>query len=169
MPELWNESFSRAEVLPRVRIRFREGRTFDCRLKGGRRGSNYRGARRFFGRLVAQARKMGRARAFRAGRHLILWAIIVKLMIEEGGIFVGSMLLMLVAGVVLLSFLTCLRSERKMSPSSRLNQQQRLREAEETAKILPEPNLEMAISVTEHTTAKLGESVIPPMEKPQSN
>src|SRR4030095_11134462 len=31
LPELWSESFSRTEILPSLRIRFREGRTVDRR------------------------------------------------------------------------------------------------------------------------------------------
>src|SRR5215470_5220652 len=88
---------------------------------------------------------------------LILWAIIVKLMIKEGAIFAGSMLLMLVIGVVLLTFLAYMQDKRKNSTSTRSNQQNRLPQAQETAKMLPEPNAEMAVSVTEQTTAHLEE------------
>jgi hypothetical protein len=88
---------------------------------------------------------------------LILWAIIVKLMIKEGAIFPGSMLLMLVTGVVLLLFLVYLKEERKNSASAQSNQQHRPPQAQETAKMLSEPNVEMAASVTEQTTAHLEE------------
>jgi len=90
---------------------------------------------------------------------LILWAIIVKLMIKEGAIFAGSMLLMLVIGVVLLLFLAYMQDKRKNSTSTRSNQQHRLPQAQETAKMLPEPNAEMAASVTEQTTTRLEEKL----------
>jgi uncharacterized membrane protein YvbJ len=88
---------------------------------------------------------------------LILWAIIVKLMIKEGAIFAGSMLLMLVIGVVLLSFLAYMQDKRKNSASTQSNQQHRLPQAQETAKMLSEPNAEMVASATEQTTAHLEE------------
>jgi len=91
------------------------------------------------------------------GVSLILWAIIVKLMIKEGAIFPGSMLLMFVIGVVLLLFLVYLKEERKNSGPPQSNQRHRLPQAQETAKMLPEPNAEMAVSVTEQTTAHLEE------------
>ena len=90
---------------------------------------------------------------------LILWAIIVKLMIKEGAIFQGSMLLMLVIGVVLLLFLVYLKEERKNSASTQSNQQHHLPQAQETAKMLSEPNAEMAASVTEQTTTRLEEKL----------
>jgi zinc-ribbon domain len=88
---------------------------------------------------------------------MILWGIIVKLMIKEGAIFQGSMLLMLVIGVVLLLFLVYLKEERKNSASTQSNQQHRLPQAQETAKMLSEPNAEMVASATEQTTAHLEE------------
>jgi len=90
---------------------------------------------------------------------LILWAIIANVMIKEGGIFTGSMLLMLVIGVVLASFLAYLKGERKNSASIRSNQQHHLPQAQETAKMLSEPNAEMAASVTEQTTTRLEEKI----------
>jgi uncharacterized membrane protein YvbJ len=90
---------------------------------------------------------------------LILWAIIVKLMIKEGAIFAGSMLLMLVIGVVLLSFLAYMQDKRKNSTSTPSNQQHRLPQAQKTAKMLSEQNAEMAASVTEQTTTRLEEKL----------
>jgi ribosomal protein L37E len=90
---------------------------------------------------------------------LILWAIIFKLMIKEGAIFPGSMLLMLVIGVVLALFLVFMKEKRNNSASTHSNQQHRLPQAQETAKMLSEPNAEMSSSVTEHTTAQLDEKV----------
>jgi zinc-ribbon domain len=90
---------------------------------------------------------------------LILWAIIVNVMIKEGGIFVGSMLLMLVIGVILALILAYLKGERKNPASIQSDQQHRLPQAQETAKILSEPNAEMAVSVTEQTTANLAEKI----------
>jgi ribosomal protein L37E len=90
---------------------------------------------------------------------LILWAIIVKLMIKEGAIFPGSMLLMLVIGVVLLLFLVYLKEERKNSASTQSNQQHRHPQAQETAKMLSEPSAEMIASVTEQTTTRLEEKL----------
>ena len=90
---------------------------------------------------------------------LILWAIIVKVMINEGGIFVGSMLLMLVIGVILASILAYLKGERKNPASIQSDQQHRLPQAQETAKMLSEPNAEMAASVTEQTTTRLEEKL----------
>jgi uncharacterized membrane protein YvbJ len=90
---------------------------------------------------------------------LILWAIIVKLMIKKGAIFAGSMLLMLVIGVVLLIFLAYLQEKRKNSASTQSNQGHRLTQAQETAKMLPEPNAEMVASVTEQTTTRLEEKL----------
>jgi len=90
---------------------------------------------------------------------LILWAIIVKLMIKEGAIFAGSMILMLVIGVVLLLFLVYLKEERKNSASTQSNQRQGLPQAQETAKMLSEPHAEMEASVTEQTTTRLEEKL----------
>jgi hypothetical protein len=98
---------------------------------------------------------------------LILWAIIVKVMIKEGGIFVGSMLLMLLIGVVLALFLVYLKGERKNSAAIRSNQEPPLPGAEETAKMLPEPLVEMAPSVIEHTTARLEEKIDAPIRNPR--
>jgi uncharacterized Zn finger protein (UPF0148 family) len=88
---------------------------------------------------------------------LMLWAIIAKVMIEKGRIFQGSVVLMILAAAALVSFLAYLDSERKKSASARSNQQHRLPQAQETAKMLSEPNAEMAVSVTEQTTASLSE------------
>jgi uncharacterized membrane protein YvbJ len=90
---------------------------------------------------------------------LILWAIIVKLMIKEGAIFAGSMLLMLVIGVVLLLFLAYMKERSKNSASTQSNQQRPLPQAQETAKMLPEPKHEMSVSVTEQTTSRLEEKL----------
>jgi len=100
---------------------------------------------------------------------LMLWAIIVKVMIEKGRIFQGSVVLMILAVAGLFSLLGYLDSERKKSAATRLNQQQRPAQAEETAKMLSEPKLETASSVTEHTTARLEEKLKTPIEKPQSS
>ena len=94
-----------------------------------------------------------------AAVSLILWAIIAKLMIKEGAIFAGSMLLMLVTGVVLLLFLVYMKEERKNSASTQSNQRHRLPQTQETAKMLSEPNAEMAASVTEQTTTRLEEKL----------
>jgi hypothetical protein len=88
---------------------------------------------------------------------LMLWAIIAKMMIEKGKIFEGGIVLLILTGAVLASFLAYLDSERKKSASIRSNQQHRLPQAQETAKMLSEPNAEMAVSVTEQTTAHLEE------------
>jgi hypothetical protein len=93
------------------------------------------------------------------GVSLILWAIIVKLMIKEGAIFPGSVLLMLLIGAVLLLFLVYLKEVRKNSASPQSNQQHRLTQAQETAKMLSEPNADMAASVTEQTTTRLEEKL----------
>lgn len=90
---------------------------------------------------------------------LMLWAIIVKMMIEKGKIFEGSIVLMILAGAALASLLAYLDSERKKSASTRSNQQHRLPQASETAKTLSEPNAEMAASVTEQTTTRLEEKL----------
>jgi hypothetical protein len=89
--------------------------------------------------------------------NLMIWAVIAKVMIEEGKIFEGGILLLILIGAVLAAFLGYLRSERKNAASNPLNQQHRLPQAQETAKMLSEPNAEMAVSVTEQTTAHLEE------------
>jgi hypothetical protein len=96
----------------------------------------------------------------------MLWAIIAKVMIEKGKLFEGGVILLILTGAVLASFLAYLDSERKKSASARSNQHDRLAPAEETAKILSTANAEVAASVTEHTTAKLGERDATPVEKP---
>ena len=78
-------------------------------------------------------------------------------MIKEGAIFPGSMLLMLVVGVALLLFLVYMREKRKNSASTQSDQGHRLPQAQETAKMLSEPNAEMTAGVTEQTTAHLEE------------
>jgi uncharacterized Zn finger protein (UPF0148 family) len=88
---------------------------------------------------------------------LMLWGIIAKMMIEKGRIFQGIVVLMILAAAALASLLAYLDSERKKSASARSNQQHRLPQAQETAKMLSEPNAEMAVSVTEQTTANLAE------------
>ncbi len=100
---------------------------------------------------------------------LMLWAIIVKVMIEEGSVFKGSIILMVLAAMVLFAFLGYLESQRKKSVSTRSTQPQPPAPAQETAKMLSEPDLEMAASVTEHTTARLEEKVETPIERPQSS
>jgi len=99
----------------------------------------------------------------------MLWAIVVKVMIEGGSVFKGSIILMIIAAIGLFAFLGYLESQRKKSVSTRSTQPQHPAQVEETAKMLPEPNLEMAVGVTEHTTAKLEERVKTPIEKPQSD
>jgi hypothetical protein len=88
---------------------------------------------------------------------LMLWGIIAKVMIEKGRIFQGIVVLMILAAAALATFLAYLDSERKKSASARSNQQDHLPPAQETAKMLSEPNAEMAVSVTEQTTANLAE------------
>ena len=90
---------------------------------------------------------------------LMIWAIIAKVMIEEGKIFEGGILLLILTGAVLAAFLGYLRSERKNAASNPLNQQHRPPQAQETAKMLSEPNAEMAASVTEQTTTRLEEKL----------
>ena len=90
---------------------------------------------------------------------LMLWAIIAKVMIEKGRIFQGSVVLMILAAAALVMFLAYLDSERKKPASARSNQQHRLPQAQETAKMLSEPNAEMTVSVTEQTTARLEEKL----------
>ena len=89
--------------------------------------------------------------------NLMIWAVIAKVMIEEGKIFEGGILLLILTGAVLAAFLGYLRSERKNAASNQLNQQHRLPQVQETAKMLSEPNAEMGASVTEQTTAHLEE------------
>jgi hypothetical protein len=84
---------------------------------------------------------------------------VAKAMIEKGKIFQGSLVLMILAGAALGLVLAYLDSARKKSASARLNQKHRLPQAQETAKLLSEPNAEMAASVTEQTTARLEEKL----------
>jgi zinc-ribbon domain len=84
---------------------------------------------------------------------------IAKAMIEKGKIFQGSIVLMILAGAALGLVLAYLDSARKKSASARLNQQHRLSQAQVTAKLLSEPNAEMAASVTEQTTANLARKI----------
>jgi zinc-ribbon domain len=95
---------------------------------------------------------------------VMFWAIIGKVMIEKGKIFEGSIILMILAGAALASLLAYLDSERKRSASARSNQQQRMPEAVETAKMLSEPSLETVSSVTEHTTTRLEEKIDAPIK-----
>ena len=88
---------------------------------------------------------------------LMLWAIIAKVMVEKGRIFQGIVVLMILAAAALALFLAYLDSERRKSASARSNQQHHLPQTQETAKMLSEPNAEMAVSVTEQTTANLAE------------
>jgi zinc ribbon protein len=90
---------------------------------------------------------------------LMLWAIIAKMMIEKGKIIEGGIVLLILTGAVLAVFLGYLDSERKKSASIQSNQQHRPSGGEETAKMLSEPNAEMATSVTEQTTARLEEKL----------
>jgi uncharacterized membrane protein len=88
---------------------------------------------------------------------LMLWGIIAKVMIEKGRVFQGIVVLMILAAAALVTLLAYLDSERKKSASARSNQQHHLPQAQETAKMLSEPNAEIAVSVTEQTTANLAE------------
>jgi len=90
---------------------------------------------------------------------LMLWGIIAKVMIEKGRIFQGIVVLMILAAAALALFLAYLDSERKKSASARSNQQNHLPQAQETAKMLSEPNADMAASVTEQTTTRLEEKL----------
>lgn len=98
---------------------------------------------------------------------LMLWAIIGKVMIEKGKIFEGSFVLIILAVAALAALLAYLDSERKKSASVQSNQQHRLPQAEETAKMLSEPSIETAASVTEHTTARLEEKIEAPIKSLQ--
>jgi hypothetical protein len=89
---------------------------------------------------------------------LLLWGIIAKLMIQDGLIMPGVILLMviaLIASAIIWAYTYAVESQRKKPASTQLNEREHLTPAEETAKMLSEPNLEMATSVTEHTTASL--------------
>ena len=90
---------------------------------------------------------------------LMLWAIIAKVMIEKGRIFQGIVVLMILAASALALFLAYLDSERRKSASAQSNQQHRLPQAQETAKMLSEPSVEMMASVTEQTTSRLEEKL----------
>jgi hypothetical protein len=100
---------------------------------------------------------------------LMLWGVIVKVMIEEGSVFKGSIILMIIAAMGLFAFLGYLESQRKKSVSTRSTQPPPPAPAQETARMLSEPDLDMAASVTEHTTARLEEKVEASIEKPQSS
>jgi len=69
------------------------------------------------------------------------------------------MMWMILAAAALGLVLAYLDSARKKSASARSNQQHRLPQAQETAKMLSEPNAEMAASVTEQTTTRLEEKL----------
>ena len=84
---------------------------------------------------------------------------ISKAAIEKGKIFQGIMMWMIFAAAALGLVLAYLDSARKKSASARLNQQHRLPQAQETAKMLSVPNAEMAAGVTEQTTARLEEKL----------
>ncbi|MGH9753303.1 MAG: zinc-ribbon domain-containing protein [Blastocatellia bacterium] len=98
---------------------------------------------------------------------LALWAIISKVMIEEDRIFDGSVILMILAAVFLYIFVIYRYYERKEPASTQSNPQQRLPESAETAKMLPEPSIEVVASVTEHTTARLEEKIDAPIKSAQ--
>lgn len=95
---------------------------------------------------------------------LLIWAIIYKVMVKEGKIWEGATVLMIIGAAVLSAFLAYMHSEHiKKSPATRSNQPQRPLQSPETldtAKMLPEPNDDMAASVTEHTTARLEEKTV---------
>jgi zinc ribbon protein len=88
---------------------------------------------------------------------MLLWAIIFKVMIEQGKIWEGSVVLMILKAAGLALFLAYMRNK---SSATRANQPQRLPEAVDTAKMLPEPNAEIAASMTEQTTSKLEEKIL---------
>src|SRR5262245_19000922 len=98
---------------------------------------------------------------------LILWAIIVKGMIEQGQMFAGSLGLLALAVAALAIFWAFLREMRGKSASTQSKEQKSLPQAPDTAKMLSEPDAEMTHSVTEHTTARLGERVGASIEKRQ--
>jgi len=93
------------------------------------------------------------------GLMLLGLITISKASIEKGKIFQGVMMWMIFAAAALGLVLAYLDSARKKSASARLNQQHRLPQAQETAKMLSEPNAEMAASVTEQTTTRLEEKL----------
>jgi zinc ribbon protein len=98
---------------------------------------------------------------------MLLWKIIFKVMIEEGKIWEGSVVLMIIGSAVLALLLAYLNSEHiKKSTATRSNQPKHPPQSVETAKMLPEPNTEMAASVTEQTTSKLEETII---RRPSAN
>jgi hypothetical protein len=90
---------------------------------------------------------------------LMLWGIIYKLMIEKGKVFPGVVILMVVAAIGLIALLGYLESQKKKPVSARSNQQLHLAPAEETARMLSEPKIEISSSVTEQTTASLEEKL----------
>jgi ABC-type uncharacterized transport system permease subunit len=93
------------------------------------------------------------------GLMLLGLIAISKASIEKGKIFQGIMMWMILAAAALGLVLAYLDSARKKSASAQSNQQHRLPQAQETAKMLSEPNAEMAASVTEQTTTRLEEKL----------
>src|SRR5262245_43288982 len=89
-----------------------------------------------------------------------LWGIIAKLMIQDGKIIPGVILLMVIAFIALAMFWAYMvGTQRKKPASTQLNERQHLTAAEETAKMLSEPSIEISSSVTEQTTARLEEKL----------
>jgi hypothetical protein len=88
-------------------------------------------------------------------------------MIEQGQIFAGSLGLLALAGAALAIFWAFLREKHGKSAPTQSKEQKSLSQAPDTAKMLSEPGLEMAHSVTENTTARLGERAGASIEKRQ--
>jgi zinc-ribbon domain len=83
---------------------------------------------RFSGAWLRKIEKWAARALFAIGGvlgDLMLWAIIAKMMIEKGKIIEGGIVLLILTGAALASFLAYLDSERKKSATIQSNQQHR--------------------------------------------
>lgn len=93
---------------------------------------------------------------------LMLWAIIYKALIVEGKVVGGAIILMILAFLSLFGLLGYLDAQRKKAPVRPPTKPLTLPPGEETAKILPAPQVGNVVSIAEHTTARLQEKVEQP-------
>ena len=97
----------------------------------------------------------------------VCWAIVDKVIIEKGNTISGALFLFFFIGIIVLGLSGMYIESRQKKLAKRQNrpmepQQPDLNEvssAETTNKLLPEPALQSAVSVTEQTTSKLAEKI----------
>jgi hypothetical protein len=84
-----------------------------------------------------------------------VWGIFYEIILVKGEVLAGSLFLSFVVGLLLFAGLAVYRDSLLKASGKRQVTPQKMSQAEETAKLLPEPYSEVKPSVTERTTELL--------------